>query len=264
MPQSKCVSGSATKNLSLAEQPNDRESLQREVEELRAELERSQRDLARFASLASHELLEPLRMVSSFTTLLATRYADQLDDKGHQYIHFAQDGAQRLRAQIQGLLLYSRIGTRGRDLLPVPLTDCLDTALRAAEADLSPLTLEVGQSAEVMVVADAHQIALMFEHLLSNAVKFRRGDAARVEVAAESSGDMVEVVVRDDGIGVDPEHADRIFDVFERLHGRDAHPGIGIGLALCKRISERHGGRTWVESDGSSGCAFHFTLKAGR
>ena len=250
-----------TKRSLPLEETDDRESLQREVEELRAELERSQRDLAKFASVASHELQEPLRMVSSFTTLLATRYADQLDDKGHQYIHFAQDGAQRLRALIQGLLLYSRVGTRGRDMLPISLTDCLDRGLRAAEADLSPLALDVSESAEVTVVADAHQLALMFEHLLSNAVKFRRGEVAHVEVTAEQSGDAVEVVMRDDGIGVDPKHAERVFEVFERLHARDAYPGIGIGLALCKRILERHGGRIWVESDGASGSAFHFTLR---
>lgn len=242
--------------------PDDRERLLREIEDLRSELERSHRDLAKFASLASHELQEPLRMVSSFTTLLATRYGDQLDDKGHQYIQFAQDGAVRLRALIQGLLLYSRVGTRGSELVPVSLAECLDTGLRAAEADLSPLMLDVDQSAEVRVVADAHQLALMFEHLLSNAVKFRRGESASVEVTAERAGDMVEVVMRDDGIGVDPKHADRIFDVFERLHRRDEYPGIGIGLALCKRILERHGGRIWVESDGSSGSAFHFTLRA--
>lgn len=258
-----CVSASATKTPTLGDaEPDDRESLLREIDDLRSELERSQHDLAKFASLASHELQEPLRMVSSFTTLLATRYADQLDDKGNQYIQFAQDGAVRLRALVQGLLLYSRVGTRGRELLPVSLAECLDAALRAAEADLSPLTLEVDESAEVTVIGDAHQLALMFEHLLSNAVKFRSGETARVEVTASPSGDTVEVVVRDDGIGIAPKHADRVFDVFERLHRRDEYPGVGIGLALCKRILERHGGRIWVESDGSSGSAFHFTLRA--
>lgn len=257
------MTASATRSTTLdVADPDDRESLLREIEELRSELERSQRDLAKFASLASHELQEPLRMVSSFTKLLATRYGDQLDGKGHQYIQFAQDGAVRLRALVQGLLLYSRVGTRGSELVPVSLAECLDTGLRAAEADLSPLTLDVDESAEVTVVADAPQLALMFEHLLSNAVKFRRGESASVEVSAERAGDMVEVVMRDDGVGIDPKHADRIFDVFERLHRRGEYPGIGIGLALCKRILERHGGQIWVESDGSSGSAFHFTLRA--
>lgn len=259
------MSASATKNPTLAvAKPDDRESLLRQIEELRSELERSQSDLAKFTSLASHELQEPLRMVSSFTTLLATRYADQLDDKGHQYIGFAQDGAARLRALIEGLLLYSRIGTRGRGLLPVSLVECLDTGLHAADADLSPLLLDVDESVDLTVVADAHQLAVVFEHLLANAVKFRRGETVRVKVEAERSRDMVEVVVRDDGIGLDPKHADRVFDVFERLHRRDEYPGVGIGLALCKRILERHGGRIWVESDGSSGSAFHFTLRVER
>ena len=227
------------------------------------ELARSNEELEQFAYVASHDLQEPLRMVSSYTELLAERYGDQLDEKGARYIEHAQDGAKRMRGLIDDLLAYSRVRTRGGELVPT----LAEPSLRRAMQNLSIACRESNAIIDaylddVCVLADQTQLSQVFQNLLSNSIKFRRDEQPRITVRAHREGRSFVFSVRDDGIGIAPEHSERIFQMFERLHTRTAYAGTGIGLALCKRIIDRHGGRIWVESDGSTGSTFLFTLSA--
>ncbi|MFK7989907.1 MAG: PAS domain S-box protein [Sandaracinaceae bacterium] len=240
-----------------------RRALMEERERHRRELERSNEELEQFAYAASHDLQEPLRMVSAFTTLLAEHLGDALDEDGKRYIHFAQDGAERMRTLINGLLALSRIRTQSAERVPVDVTDCIREAL----LDLTPLISETGADIQVdvgtgtWVSGDAAQLRSLFANLLSNALKYRRQAAPAVQISAAPDGPLLRVSVRDNGIGVPPDQFTRIFMLFERLHTREEHSGTGIGLALVKRVVERHGGTVEVESDGSSGSTFHFTLE---
>jgi signal transduction histidine kinase len=237
-----------------------------------ADLQRSNRDLEQFAYVASHDLQEPLRMVSSYTQLLGKRYQGKLDEKADLYIHYAVDGANRMQALIQDLLKYSRAGTKEVPLVPV------DTKRIVADV-LDSLQIAVGESATRLevgplptVLGDAGQLAQVFQNLIGNALKFRReGMQHVVNVSAEleapaiaSAQAMWRFTVRDNGIGIAPQYFERIFVIFQRLHTRESFAGSGIGLAICQRIVERHGGRIWVESDPDVGSSFHFTLQASR
>ena len=234
------------------------------TEHARAELEASNRDLEQFAYVASHDLQEPLRKVASFTQLLERRYGDQLDDRGHQYIAFASDGARRMQRLIQDLLAFSRLGRVEEDPTPVVVADCLAEAVD----NLSELVDETG--AEVTagplpeVVGHGGLLTQLLQNLVGNAVKFRRPDVApRVHLTAERVGPDWEFRCSDNGIGIEPRHAERVFAIFQRLHAKDAYSGTGIGLAMCKRIVEHHGGRIWVRhQDPSEGTTVCWTLPA--
>ena len=232
-----------------------------ELERHAAELERSNKDLERFAYFASHDLQEPLRMVASYTQLLAKRYQGRLDADADTFIDFALDGAQRMQALIHDLLVYSR-AAREPKREEVDLDACLRRALANLEVALSESQGVVRGEGLPTVTGDPGALAQVFQNLVGNALKFRGAYPPEVEVRAERVGPEWLVWVRDNGIGIAPEHADRVFQLFQRLH-RDECPGTGIGLALCRKIVERHGGRIWVESDPGEGATFFFTLPGG-
>jgi len=225
-----------------------------------ADLERSNKELEQFAYVASHDLQEPLRMVSSYTQLLAQRYEGQLDEKAKKYIDYAVDGAIRMQRLINDLLTYSRVGTRGNPLAPTDSRAVLGEALRNLAAMIEEKQALVTNDDLPTVRADASQLAQVFQNLIANAIKFRGEAPPRVHVSArEQAGEWI-FSVADNGIGIDPQYADRLFVIFQRLHTRDEYPGTGIGLALCRRIVERHGGRIWFESELGKGSTFYFTI----
>jgi signal transduction histidine kinase len=232
-----------------------------ERERSRAELERSNADLEAFAYLASHDLAEPLRAVAGFVSLLGRRYAAQLDDEAREIIGFAVDGVQRMHTMIDDLLLYSRTGTV--DLRPerVATGDVVAAALR----DLAPRLEETGAQVQVealpAVQADPPQLQRVFQNLLSNAIKYTAPDVEpRVLVTGRQIDGDCELAVADNGIGIDPRNAERVFEMFARVHGGAEYRGTGLGLAICRRIVERHGGRLWVEANPGGGSVFRLTL----
>jgi light-regulated signal transduction histidine kinase (bacteriophytochrome) len=227
--------------------------LERRVEEL----ERSNAELERFAYVASHDLSSPLRTVAGFTQLLARRYQGRLDDDADEYIGHVLDGVRRMRAVIDDVLSYARVGQAELEAIPV---DCAQLAAEALAA------LGVGDRAEVeigplpTVKGDATQLGQLLQNLLANAVKFNDRPRPWVRIAAEREAGAWRLSVSDDGLGIQPTHRERIFRMFERLHPPDQYAGTGIGLALCKRIVERHGGRIWFEPREGGGTVFWFTL----
>jgi light-regulated signal transduction histidine kinase (bacteriophytochrome) len=242
---------------------SDRVRAKEELERTADELRRSNAELEQFAYIASHDLQEPLRMVASYTQLLERRYAAQLDQTAREFIAYAVDGARRMQQFITGLLRYSRVGTEPRVLEEVNLRDVFEAAI----ANLRMMIEETGAAVEAhdlpLVRGDPRQLTQLFQNLIGNALKFRKPDQPpRVEVRAEPDGDFWRLSVRDNGIGLDPKFAGRVFVIFQRLHTRDEYEGTGLGLAICKKIVERHGGRIWVESKEGEGATFFFTLPA--
>jgi len=240
--------------------------LDRHTQDLRAKidrLEQSNADLERFAYIASHDLQEPLRMVASYTQLLARRYDDLLDEDGRTYIGFAVSGARRMHDLIEDLLAYSRVTTRGAEPTACEAATCLGNALMGLGAALGPEAARISIDEMPRVRADAVQLAQLFQNLISNAVKFRQPDGpARIEISAQAVGDRWRFSVRDHGIGIPAEDRDRAFAIFQRLHGREAYPGTGIGLAVCKRIVERHGGQIVLSDTPGGGTTVTFDLPA--
>jgi PAS domain S-box-containing protein len=224
-----------------------------------AELARSNGELQQFAYVASHDLQEPLRMVASYLELLAKRYQGRLDERADKFIAYAVDGATRMQALIDDLLVYSRVSARGTPLVP---TNC-NEVFRQAVANLGPRIAESGAAVTSddlpTVEADPVQLLQLFQNLVGNAVKFCEGRPV-VHVAAERRGGEWRFGVRDNGIGIAPEHSERIFQIFQRLHTRTAYSGTGIGLAVCKKVVERHGGRIAVAPAPGGGSEFSFTL----
>jgi light-regulated signal transduction histidine kinase (bacteriophytochrome) len=199
-------------------------------------------------------------MVTSYLQLLQRRYEGQLDADADDFIHFATDGASRMRELIQGLLAYSRVGTRGAPLQPIDCQKVLDRTLDSLQVAIAETDAQVTYHSLPTVTADAIQLGQLFQNLIGNAIKFQADRRPEVHVSVqEREGDHL-FAVRDNGIGIEPEYVERIFAIFQRLHTRDEYPGTGIGLAVCKRIVERHGGHIWVESQPGEGSAFYFTL----
>jgi PAS domain S-box-containing protein len=231
-----------------------------ELAEKARELTRSNQELQQFAYVASHDLQEPLRMVSSYTQLLERRYGERLDGDAKEFMAFIVDGAARMKQLIEDLLEYSRVGTRAREFKPVASNLALAKALvnlRGAQ-EASGAVVTQGEMPEV--VADSAQLTQLFQNLIGNAMKFRGAETPRIHVEGEERPDVWLFKVKDNGIGLDTQFAERIFMMFQRLHGKTEYPGTGIGLAICKKIVERHGGRIWVESTPGNGCTFGFTL----
>ncbi|PYS96092.1 MAG: hybrid sensor histidine kinase/response regulator [Acidobacteria bacterium] len=233
---------------------------QRILEEKVRELARANEDLEQFAYVASHDLQEPLRMVSSYMQLLSRRMQGRLDKDAEEFIEFARDGAARMRGLIEGLLDYSRAGTRARELEQVDCETVLEQVMIDLSAALQESGAEVTRDRLPTVPGNAIQIATLFQNLIGNAVKFRGAERPRVHVGVEAKDTEWLLMVRDNGIGIEPRHLERIFVIFQRLHTRDQYPGTGIGLAICKKIVERHGGRIWAESSPGRGTTFKFTL----
>lgn len=240
-----------------------RKHAEKAMAELTGELTRSNKELERFAHMASHDLQEPLRIVSNYTQLLAKRYKGRLDAEADEYMAYAVSGAHRMQQLIESLLNYSKVDMNGQEEAVV---DC-ETALKQAIGNLGPVIEKNGAAIThdplPKVVASESQITQLFQNLIDNAVKFRRDEAPRVHIsAAKDKGEWV-FGVKDNGIGIDPQYFERIFIIFQRLHSPADYPGIGMGLAVCKRIVERQGGRIWVASQPGIGSTFYFTLKEG-
>jgi PAS domain S-box-containing protein len=231
------------------------------------ELSRSNTELEQFAYVASHDLQEPLRMVSSYVQLLSRRYKDKLDSDADDFIGFAVDGAARMQVLINDLLTYSRVGTQGRPFEP---TDC-NNIIRRVIDDLTGIIGDAGATVVYddlpTINCDATQLGQLFQNLVANALKFRSEDPPRVHISSNLYGEGKDndwvFSVRDNGIGIAPDYFQQIFLIFQRLHNRSEYAGTGIGLAVCKKIVERHGGRIWVDSEHGKGSTFHFTLSPG-
>ncbi|HEX8203479.1 MAG TPA: ATP-binding protein, partial [Isosphaeraceae bacterium] len=239
-----------------------RKRVESELARKAEELARSNAELEQFAYVASHDLQEPLRMVTSYVQLLARRYRGRLDADADDFIDFAVDGATRMQALINDLLAYSRVGSRGGPVAPTDSRAALENALANLTIAISEGEAVVRVGELPVVRADATQLTQLFQNLISNAIKFRGPDPPRIAVEARRRGPAWVFSVCDNGIGIDPRHVERIFLIFQRLHSRAEYPGTGIGLALCKRIVERHGGRIWVDSRPGRGSSFVFTLPA--
>ncbi|MGH3854715.1 MAG: ATP-binding protein [Pseudonocardiaceae bacterium] len=227
------------------------------------ELQRSNSDLEQFAYVASHDLQEPLRKVSSFCELLAKRYAGQLDDRADQYIHFAVDGARRMSALINDLLAFSRIGrTASGRWAPLDSEVLLAQALRNLDEVTTQTGAQITHDPLPTVVGEATLLTTVFQNLIGNAIKFRGERPPLIRLGVHPDGDRWTFRVSDNGIGIDPAYAEKIFVIFQRLHSKDAYPGTGIGLALCRKIIEYHHGRIWLDPDTTAGSTFCFTLPA--
>lgn len=237
----------------------ERTRIRRDLERIAAELRRSNAELERFAYIASHDLQEPLRMVSSYCRLLQVRYKGKLDEDADEFLHYAVDGATRMQQLISDLLVYSRVGTHGQPFQSVAVKPVLDRVLANVQTAREESGAQVTHGDLPTVVADPSQLGQLLQNLVSNAIKFRAKEPPRIHVSAERTDGAWTFSVRDNGIGIDPKFNERIFDVFQRLHGAK-FPGTGIGLSICKRIVERHGGRMWVDSQPGQGATFRFTL----
>jgi signal transduction histidine kinase len=224
-------------------------------------LGRSNAELEQFAYVASHDLQEPLRMVSSYVQLFEKRYAGQVDAQSQKYINYAVEGAKRMQSLIGGLLEYSRVGRVDEPFAAVDTSAALDQALQNLRSGLDETRAVVTRGPLPTVTGNAGRLAQVFQNLVGNAIKFRRsGVAPAVHVSATPHRKEWLFAIRDNGIGIDPQYVDRIFVIFQRLHTRAEYPGTGIGLSICKKVVERHGGRIWVESQPGAGATFQFTL----
>jgi PAS domain S-box-containing protein len=245
--------------LDVSEQKQDELRLAQYAEELRS----SNDELERFAYVASHDLQEPLRSITSFSELLARRYRDRLDGDANEYLDFIVEGGQRMQALIRDLLAFSRVGTAGGEPVPTPSGEVLDAALQALEVPLREADGTVTVGSMPVVRADRSQLEQVFSNLVGNALKYRRPrESPRIAISSRRLEDMVEFAVTDNGIGIEAEYHDRIFEMFRRLHTHDQYEGTGIGLAIVKKIVERHGGTVRVESVPGEGSTFLFTLPA--
>jgi len=224
------------------------------------ELARSNAELEQLAYVASHDLQEPLRMITSYLQLLDQRYTNRIDADATEFIAFAVDGAKRMQTLIDDLLTYSRLGSRARPLQPTSCADIVSDALLCLRAAIEDSGADVVCGDLPTVMGDERQLLQLFQNLIANAIKFGKGGAQVIRIDAEDAGSAWCLSVRDNGIGIAPEYFERIFVMFQRLHTRAKYPGTGIGLALCKRIVDHHQGRIWVESELGQGSVFKFTL----
>jgi PAS domain S-box-containing protein len=238
----------------------ERKLAEEKLEQLTTEMQRSNTELEQFAYVISHDLQEPLRMVSSYTQLLAKRYQSQLDADADEFISYTVDGAKRMQALLNDLLDYSRVGTRGK---PFALTSFEDV-VKQATANLKVAIEESGALVSYdtlpSIMADEGQLVQLLQNLIANAIKFRKQEPPHVHISAKRRYDAVVFSARDNGIGIDSQYARGIFEIFRRLHTKEEYPGTGMGLAICRKIVERHGGNIWVQSQPEEGSIFYFTI----
>ncbi|WP_252490079.1 PAS domain-containing protein [Natronococcus zhouii] len=258
------VDGEVVSFRGAAQDVTERRERERRLKEVVDKLEESNERLEQFAYAASHDLQEPLRMVSSYLQLIENRYADALDEEGAEFLEFAVDGADRMRAMMDGLLQYSRVDTRGDSLEAIDLDAVFADVHQDLQVKIEEHDAEITAEGLPRAMGNTGQLRQLFQNLLDNAIEYSGDDPPRVHVSAEQAngGDEWVISVSDEGIGIDPEQADRVFEVFQSLHSQDEYDGTGIGLALCERIIERHGGEIWVESEPGEGAIFSFTLPA--
>lgn len=242
----------------------DRTRAEEELQSRTTELGRSNAELEQFAYVASHDLQEPLRMVSTYVQLFEKRFKGSVDDpKADKYIAYAVEGAKRMQALIAGLLAYSRVGAVEHVLAPVNIDDLVDVALVHLQAGLLETGALVTREPLPTIMAESIQLTQVFQNLIANATKFQRPDIKpQIHISAVRQGASWVFSVKDNGIGIEPEFFERIFVIFQRLHTRMEFAGTGIGLAICKKVVERHGGRIWIESVPGQGTSFCFSLPA--
>ena len=250
-------------NSKLEYEVRQRMRTEQELEEQTQELARSNQELEKFAHIASHDLQEPLRMVSSYTQLLERRYKDKLDSDANEFIAYAVDGAKRMQTQINDLLAYSRVTSQGHSMEATDCSAIFQNAIANLAGSIEESGAVVTQDPLPTVPADDSQLTSVFQNLIGNGIKYRGEQAPQIHVSAVESGDEWMFSISDNGIGIDPQFAERIFEIFQRLHSKEEYAGTGIGLAICKKVVERHGGRIWVESEPGTGSTFWFTLPRG-
>lgn len=246
--------------LTVFEDITDRKQAADELQRANRELVRSNDELAQFAYVASHDLKEPLRMVSSYCDLIADRYADKLDDTGRKFIHYATDGAKRMQVLIDDLLIYSRIGRGGEPEEIIDLNTVVDDVRRNLSAAIQDSGADLVVDELPKISGYRTELIRLFQNLIENSIKFRSDEPLRIEIGGARDSERLIVSVSDNGIGIPSEFHKRIFGVFQRLHGRDSYEGTGIGLAICQKIVSQMGGRIWVQASENGGCTFRFTI----
>nr|WP_223845567.1 ATP-binding protein [Flavobacterium selenitireducens] len=236
--------------------------MNRELEQRNGELAASNIELEQFAYIASHDLQEPLRMVTGFLAQIEKRYSENLDDKGREYIHYAVDGASRMKQIISDLLEYSRVGTKKVKYETFPVSDVIEEVITLNKPMFAENKVTIFKGAMPTITAGKPLIRQVFQNLLANAVKYRNPETnTLITLDYNETPDFWEFSVSDNGIGIRADHLDRIFVLFQRLHSRDRYSGSGIGLSVCKKIVENHGGQIWAISEPGSGSTFYFSLK---
>lgn len=248
--------------LGLVYDISERKLAEERLKQQAEELIRSNKELEQFAYVASHDLQEPLRMVSSYMQLLSRRYQGKLDQDADEFIAFAVEGANRMKLLINDLLAFSRVGTRGKEFAPVELEETLEQVMMSLQLMVEETGASITHDPLPQVLADDGQMLQLFQNLIGNALKFRGTSPPKVHIGVRRQGDDWLLFVRDNGIGIDAQFFERIFVIFQRLHNRNEYEGTGIGLAICRKIVERHAGRIWVESEPDKGATFYFTLPA--
>ncbi len=254
------ASGTISGVMGISRDITGRKLAEQNLKKANEDLARSNSELERFAYVASHDLQEPLRMVTSYLQLLVKRYADRFDGDALDFINYAVDGSNRMKALINDLLAYSRVGTRSKEYTATDCERVLDQVLQILQPAVAETQAEITHDPLPVIWADESQIEQLFQNLVANAIKFHGAAAPSVHVGAQKENHNWLFSVRDNGIGIDPQYFERIFIIFQRLHNREEYPGTGIGLAISKRIVERHGGRIWIESEQGSGSTFYFTI----
>jgi signal transduction histidine kinase len=234
--------------------------LERRVEERTAALARSNEELRRYAYVASHDLQEPLRTVTSYLQLIEQRFPEKLDDEGREFIAFAVDGAKRMKNLINDLLMYSRVDSRARKFTKVNVQDVVDKTRKLLDVAVTESDATITHDPLPQIVADEELLLQLFQNLIGNAIKYRREEKPHIHIGAEQKDQQWTFSVRDNGIGIDEKFLERIFIIFQRLHTHDKYPGTGIGLAVCKKAVELHDGHIWAESEVGKGTTFHFTI----
>jgi hypothetical protein len=257
--------GRITGASSLARDITDRKLAEEALMRTAKELDRSNRELEQFAYVTSHDLQEPLRTITGYLQLLSHRYLGQLDEKGDKYIGFAVEGAQRMSTLIRDMLSYSRVSTRGEKFLPTDSKESLEYALRNLRSTIEQSQASITHDPLPVVDADKTQLVQLFQNLVGNAIKYRSPDRPiRIHISARNENDAWLFNVQDNGIGFEQQYEDKMFLIFQRLHSRGKYPGTGIGLAICKRIVDRHGGRIWAVGEPGRGAKFCFTIPVRR
>jgi PAS domain S-box-containing protein len=242
----------------------ERKQFEQALAEYAEDLRRSNEELEQFAYVASHDLQEPLRMVTSYLQLIEQRYRDQLDETATEFIDFAIDGAARMKALINDLLTYSRVQRSKEAFQPVQLDAVLDQVLHSLQLTIDEAKANITRDPLPEIVASEPQMAQLFQNLVGNALKFQGNRPPEIHIGVEKRKNDWVFCVSDNGIGIEEVYLDRIFVIFQRLHARDEYPGTGIGLAICKKIVDKHGGSIWVESTPGEGTTFYFTIPSTR
>jgi signal transduction histidine kinase len=240
-----------------------RKRAEKELRHLTEDLKRSNTDLEQFAYAASHDLQEPLRGIAGFANLLEKHYKGKLDRKADEFINYIIDGTKRMQVLIKDLLEYSRVSAQGTVFRPTNCSVALEQAIYNLRSAIKESGAELTYDLLPTVMGDEAQLSSLFQNLIGNAIKFRNQQQLKIHISAQRKENEWVFSIRDNGIGIDPEQAERIFVIFQRLHAREEYPGTGIGLAICKKVVERYGGKIWVESEPAKGSTFYFTIPVG-